>query len=106
MILRGNDISSGSVCFGFWLNQHSAAQFKLVCLLRSENDLKRQPVTEPQPMSLPLNHLPYYELQIVYACVSLENSKNRLLHKIVNAPSNRIPPFCLVTSFSSKERKR
>ena len=25
----------------------------------SENDLKRQSVTEPEPMTLPLNHLPY-----------------------------------------------
>ena len=43
----GNDISLGSVCFRFWLNQRSAAQFVL-----------RQSVTEPEPMSLPLNRLP------------------------------------------------
>ena len=40
--LMGNDIGLGSVCF-----------------LRSETDLKRQSVTEPDPMTLPLNHLPY-----------------------------------------------
>jgi hypothetical protein len=39
--------------------------FRVLCeavkldLLRSENDLKRQSVTEPVQMSLPLNYLPF-----------------------------------------------
>ena len=46
MIIRGNDIASGSVTG---------------CSLRSHDDLKQQTElskqTEPDPMSLPLNHL-------------------------------------------------
>ena len=33
-------------------------QCSSVCRLRLPNNLKRQHVTEPKPMSLPLNHLP------------------------------------------------
>ena len=55
--LRGNDIVSGSVCFDF-------RSTNVVQLSLSENDLKRQSVTAPETMSLPLNHLPYSHLCI------------------------------------------
>ena len=49
----GDDIGSGLGCFDF---RHSAALHCWVCPLRSENDLKRQSVTEPEPMSSPINY--------------------------------------------------
>ena len=45
----GDDIGSSSVCFDFHL---STALHCWVCPLRLENGLKRQSVTEPEPMSL------------------------------------------------------
>ena len=47
-------IRLGSVCFDF----HSTNICSSVCCLRLPNDHRQQPVTEPKPMSLPLNHLP------------------------------------------------
>ena len=49
----GDDIVP--VYFGFC---HGAALHCWVCQKRVENNLERQSVTEPEPMSLPLNHLP------------------------------------------------
>ena len=45
-----DDIDLGCVCCG-------AALHYWVCRLRSESDLKRQSVTEPEPMSQPINYL-------------------------------------------------
>ena len=49
----GDDIGLGLVCFDF---RHSAALHCWVCTFRSENALKRQSVTEPEPMSSPINY--------------------------------------------------
>ena len=49
----GDDIGSGCVCFDF---RHGAALHCWVCRLRSESDLRRQSVTEPEPMSSPINY--------------------------------------------------
>ena len=49
----GDDIGSESVCFDFC---KSAVVHCWVCPLRSENDLKRQSVIEPEQMSSPINY--------------------------------------------------
>ena len=49
----GDDISLGCVCFDFC---HGAALHCWVCRLWSENDLRQQSVTEPEPMSSPINY--------------------------------------------------
>ena len=53
-------VGSGSVFYCFSLNLRSAAQF--VFFKRSENDLKRQSVTEPEPMPSPINYPAYSTL--------------------------------------------
>ena len=55
--LRGNDIGSGSVCFDFPTT--NVVQLTMLSkYLRSPYNHGQQPVIEPEPMSLPLNHLP------------------------------------------------
>ena len=54
----GDDIGSGCVCF----------DFRQVCRKRAENDLKRQSVTEPEPMSSPINGPAYYHLDLILLC--------------------------------------
>ena len=49
----GEDIGLGWVCFDF---HHGAALHYLVCRLWLENDLRQQSVTEPEPMSSPINY--------------------------------------------------
>ena len=56
----GDDIGSGLVCFDFC---RSAALHCWVCTFRAENDLKRQSVTEPEPMSSPINYPAYITLR-------------------------------------------
>jgi hypothetical protein len=46
----GDNITSGLVCFDF---RRSAALHCWVCSLRSENDLKRQSLTVPEPINYP-----------------------------------------------------
>ena len=58
----GDDMGLHSVCFNFC---HSAALHYWVCPLRSENNLKRQSVTEPKLMSSPINYPAYYFLSIL-----------------------------------------
>ena len=53
--LKGNDIGSGSVCFDF----RSTNVVQLSMSLRLPNGHRRQPITEPERMSLPLIHLSY-----------------------------------------------
>ena len=52
----GDDVGSGSVYFDF---HRSAALHCSVCRKRAENDLKRQSVTEPEPMLSPINYPAY-----------------------------------------------
>ena len=59
----GDDIGSGLVCFDF---RRSAALHCWVCTFRAEDDLKRQYVTELEPMSSPINY-PAYFRQVVVA---------------------------------------
>ena len=47
-VIMGNDIGSCSVCFDFCSTN----------IVQLYNNHRRQPVTEPEPTSLPLNHLP------------------------------------------------
>ena len=58
----GDDISSGSVCYCFLLNLRSAAQF----------------VTEPKPMSSPINY-PAYMVSFFYFCKPQRNFVSILL---------------------------
>jgi hypothetical protein len=51
----GNDIGLGSVSFDFCST--NVVQLSILSKV-AYNDYKQQPVTEPKPMSLPLNHLP------------------------------------------------
>ena len=59
MLIRGNGIGLGSVCFDVC----STHVVQLSMLSKAEDQLpkdhRRQPATEPEPMSLPLNHLSY-----------------------------------------------
>ena len=49
-----------------------------VCRLRSPNDHRRQPVTEPEPMSLPFNHLSEQKQNpILISPISLQKSRNK-----------------------------
>ena len=49
----GDDIGSGSVCFDF---RRGAALHCLVCRLWSENDLRRQFITEPKLQTNVITH--------------------------------------------------
>ena len=64
----GDDIGSGSVFLIFAVVQLCTAEYGR--LLRVENDLKRQSVTEPELMSSPINYpaLYRYEFLGVFGC--------------------------------------
>ena len=59
----GDDIGSGLVCFGFCCG---ATLHCWVCLKRKENDLKRQSITEPEPMSSPINYPAYLDPEYLF----------------------------------------
>ena len=58
----GNHVMGDDISFGFRLLLFSpqARQCSSLCLLKSENDLKRQPVTEPEPMSSTIHYPAYH----------------------------------------------
>ena len=55
-----DEIGWGFVCYCFSFNLRSS-----VCLLRSENDLKRQSVAELEPMSSPINYPAQWKSHII-----------------------------------------
>ena len=55
----GDDMGLGYICFDFC---RGAAWHCWVCHLWSENDLRQQSVTEPEPMSSPINYPAYWKV--------------------------------------------